>query len=115
MEENLRNINEKFEEKTENMRLNSVNSKTFFFFFFFFFCISKMYLISAKRYKNSGFNLLIIRKSNKIWACMKNVHDGLGVKNMSDLILKELYGKYERKNLMEKEIRKYKMTKKEFF
>ena len=46
---------------------------------------------------------------------MKNVHDGLGVKNMSDLILKELYGKYERKNLMEKEIRKYRMTKKEVF
>ena len=28
MKENLRNINEKLEEKTENMRLNSVNSRT---------------------------------------------------------------------------------------
>ena len=32
MKENLRNINEKLEEKTENMRLNSVNSKTWIFF-----------------------------------------------------------------------------------
>ena len=24
---------------------------------------------------------------------MKNVHDGLGVKNMSNLVLKEIYGK----------------------
>ena len=28
MKENIRNINEKLEEKTENTRLNSVNSKT---------------------------------------------------------------------------------------
>ena len=29
MKENVRNINEKLEEKTENVRLNSVNSRTF--------------------------------------------------------------------------------------
>ena len=29
MKENERNINEKLEEKTENVRLNSVNSRTF--------------------------------------------------------------------------------------
>ena len=28
MKENVRNVNEKLEEKTENMRLNSANSKT---------------------------------------------------------------------------------------
>ena len=28
MKENLRSINEKLEEKTENMRLNTVNSRT---------------------------------------------------------------------------------------
>ena len=46
---------------------------------------------------------------------MKNVHDSLGVKNMSDLVLKEIYGKYQRKSLTEKEIRKNKMTEKEVF
>ena len=28
---------------------------------------------------------------------MKDVKDGLGVKNMSDLVLKEIYGAYEKK------------------
>ena len=47
-----------------------------------------MYLISAERYKNAGVHILIKRKTGKIWAIMKNVHNGLGVKNISDLILK---------------------------
>ena len=46
---------------------------------------------------------------------MKNVHDGLGVKNMSNLVLKEIYGKYGRKNLTRNETKKYKMTEGEMF
>ena len=46
---------------------------------------------------------------------MKNVHHGLAVKNISDLILKEVYGIYETKNLTKKQIRKYKMTEREIF
>ena len=41
---------------------------------------------------------------------MKNVQDGLGVKNMTDLILKEIYSIYETKNLTKDQIQKYKMT-----
>ena len=41
---------------------------------------------------------------------MENVHDGLGVKNMSDLILKETYGGYGTKNLTKEQVRRYKMT-----
>ena len=41
---------------------------------------------------------------------MKSVHDGLGVKDMSDLVLKERYDKYERKNLTGNDIKKFKMT-----
>ena len=63
-----------------------------------------MYLISAEGYKSAGVYFL------KIWANMKNVQDGLGVKNMSDLILKEIYGIYETKNLTKEQIKKYKMT-----
>ena len=33
---------------------------------------------------------------------MKNVQDGLGVKNMPDLILKEIYGIYETKKPYER-------------
>ena len=46
---------------------------------------------------------------------MKDVHNGLGVKNMSDLILKEIYSIYETKNLTNKQIQKYKMTEREIF
>ena len=46
---------------------------------------------------------------------MKNVHNGLGVKNISALVLKEIYDIYKTKNLTNKEIRKYKMTEKEIF
>ena len=46
---------------------------------------------------------------------MKNVHHGLAVKNISDLILKEVYGIYETKNLTKKQIRKYKITEREIF
>ena len=46
---------------------------------------------------------------------MKNVQDGLGVKNMTDLILKEIYGIYETKNLTKDQIQKYKMTEREIF
>ena len=46
---------------------------------------------------------------------MKNVHDGLGVKNMSDLILKEIYDRYVTKNITNEQIKKYKMTERKFF
>ena len=59
----------------------------------------KMYLISAEGYKNAGVHILRVRKTGKIWASMKNVQDVLGVKNMSNVILKEIYGIYETKDL----------------
>ena len=63
-----------------------------------------MYLISAEGYKSAGVYFL---KTGKIWANMKNVQDGLGVKNMPDLILKEIYGIYETKNITKEQIKKY--------
>ena len=72
-----------------------------------------MYLISVEGYKNVGVYILIIKKTGEIWVSMKNMHNGLGVKNMSDLVLKELYGIFKTKNFMKKQIRKYKMTERE--
>ena len=51
----------------------------------------KMYLISAEGYENAKCSLFTT-KNGKIWASMKDVKIGMGVKNMSDLILKEIYG-----------------------
>ena len=56
-----------------------------------------MYLISAEIYKNAEVNLLIIRNSSEIWVSMKDVYSGLGFKNMSDLVLKEIYSRYGKK------------------
>ena len=43
---------------------------------------------------------------------MKDVGNGLGVKNISELVLKEIYGKYKKK-LTKEEIKCYKMTETE--
>ena len=62
----------------------------------------KMYLISAEGYKSAAVHILRVRKTGEIWSSMKDEHKGLGVKNMSDLLLKEIYGIYETKNLTNK-------------
>ena len=72
-----------------------------------------MYLISNEIYKNAGAHILIIKKTVKIWAIIKNVRGILGVKNMSDLILKEIYDIYETKDLTKEQIKKHKMTERE--
>ena len=51
-----------------------------------------MYLIPVEGYKNSGVHWLRIIETNKTWVNMKHVGDGLGVKNISDLVLKEIQG-----------------------
>ena len=56
----------------------------------------KMYLISAERYKNATVELLTTKKTSEIWVSMKDVGNGIGVKNISDLVLKEIYGMCEK-------------------
>ena len=46
---------------------------------------------------------------------MKCVKNGLGVKNMSDLVLKEIYGAHGKKKLRKQETKSSKMTEREFF
>ena len=52
----------------------------------FFFCMHKM------------FDFLTIKTTSEIWVSMKDVGSGMGVKNISDLVLKEIYGICETKN-----------------
>ena len=67
-----------------------------------------MCLISTEGYKNIGVQILITRNTGEIWGSMKDVHKSLDVKNMSDLVLKEIYGIYKTKTL---QINKFKNTK----
>ena len=46
---------------------------------------------------------------------MKDVHKSSSAKNMSNLVLKEIYGIYETKNLTNKQIKKYKLSEKDIF
>ena len=69
-----------------------------------------MYLISAEGYEKAGVDLLRIKKAGEIWIKMKDLQDCLGVKSMSDLVLKEMCGIYKTKNITNKQIQKYKMA-----
>ena len=68
----------------------------------------KMYLIPAEGYKNANKNanveFLTIKKTSEIWLSMKDVGSGIGVKNISDLVLKEIYGICETKILQKNKL-----------
>ena len=51
-----------------------------------------MYLISAEGYKNANVEFLTIKATSEIWVSMKDVGSDIGVKNISDLVLKEIHG-----------------------
>ena len=57
-----------------------------------------MHLTSTGGYKNANVESLTIKIISEIWVSMKDVGSGIGVKNISDLVLKEIYGICETKN-----------------
>ena len=73
-----------------------------------------MDVISIEGHENAKV-ISLKNKNGDLWVIMKDVKEGLGVKNMSDLVLKEICGVYKKKNLTKEEIMCYKMTEKEFF
>ena len=74
-----------------------------------------MYLISTKGYINAGVHLLRVETTGEIWPSMKDVGNGMGVKNISDLFLKEIYGICEIKNRTKEQINEYKMTERKIY
>ena len=75
----------------------------------------KMYLISAEGCKNAKVGFLTIKTTGKIWVNVKDVGSGMGVKNISDSVLKEIYGICETKNPSKEQVNEYKMTKREIY
>ena len=71
-----------------------------------------MYLISAEGYKNANVEFLTIKTTSEIWVSMKDVGSRIGVKNISDLILKEIYGICEKRNPSKEQLNEHKMTTK---
>ena len=74
-----------------------------------------MYLILAEGYKNAEVDAKIVRKTGEIWASMKDVRSGMDVKNISDLVLKELRCVLKIKNPAKEQISKYKITERELY
>ena len=74
-----------------------------------------MYLISTEGCKNADVHILIIKKTGEIWPSMKGAGSGMGVKNISDLVLKEIYDICETKNATKEQIKEYKMTEREIY
>ena len=75
----------------------------------------KMYLTSAEGYKNANIGFLTIKTTSEIWVNMKDVGSGMGVKNISDLVLKEIYGICETKNPTKEQVNEYKMTERKIY
>ena len=74
-----------------------------------------MYLISAEGYKNANAEFLTIKPTSEILVNTKDVGSGIGVKNVSYLVLKEMYGLCETKNPTKKQVIEYKMTKRQIY
>ena len=76
----------------------------------------KMYLISAEGYKNPKVDFLVITttKTSEIWVSMKDVRSGMGVKNISDLVLEEIFGICETKILQKNKSMNIKWQKEKF-
>ena len=47
--------------------------------------------------QNAGVPFLRVQKTDEIWQSMEGVGSGMGVKNISNLVLKEIYGISETK------------------
>ena len=69
--------------------------------------------ISVENYKNSAVYMTPIPNEELFWVRMTDVQIKLSVKNMSDLVRKEIHGILETKNPTKEQIKKYKTSGKE--
>ena len=63
--------------------------------------------ISVENYKNEKVYAITIDNRELFWVKMKVVKKGLGIKNISDSVKKEIFGVYGTKNPRKEQIRKY--------
>ena len=68
----------------------------------------KMVDIAVEKYIDVKVHTIRVGNENLFWAKMCDVQAGLGFRNMSDLMRKEIWGIFETKNPTKDQIRKYK-------
>ena len=66
-----------------------------------------MVVITVETYKNARVHTITIKKKELFWVKLKDVQDGLSVKNICELLRKEICGIYESKDLTDKQKKKY--------
>ena len=59
--------------------------------------------------------MTIKKKNSEIWVSMKDIGSGIGVKNISDLVLREICSICETKNPSQEQVNEYKMTKRQIY
>ena len=77
-----------------------------------------MVIITAEAYENAKVHTIKVNNKKIFWVKMTDVQDGLGIKNISNLVRKEIFGKYydgvqSIKHLTKKQIRKFKRSEAE--
>ena len=73
----------------------------------------KMVAITVEKYANAGVHTITVENKKSFWVKMIDVQKELGLKNMPDLIKKEICGIFETKKPTEKQKRKYVRTESE--
>ena len=58
-----------------------------------------MVVITAEAYKNAGVDIITIKNKELFWVKTSDVQNGLGLKNVPDLVRKEICGIFETKDL----------------
>ena len=56
-----------------------------------------MVVITVKAYENAGVHSITVENKKLFWVRMIDVQDGLGIKNISDLLREETCGRFETK------------------
>ena len=69
---------------------------------------------SVEKYTNAKVSTIRVSNKKLFWVGMYDVQEGICVKNMSDLVRKEIRGIFRTKNPTKDQIRKYKRREKEF-
>ena len=68
--------------------------------------------IRVEKYTNAKVCTIKVSSKKIFWVRMYDVQEGIGVKNMSDLVRKEIRGIFRTKNPTKDQIRKYKRLEK---
>ena len=79
----------------------------------FFWMYYKMVVNTVENYSNAGVKTITIKNEKLFWVKISDVENGLGIKNISDLLRKKMCGIFETKNLTEEQKRKFIRARKE--